>query len=141
MGPRSFERGNRLSSPSSRHLELPLQWGRAHSSAEIVRSKRQPWPPGKLQWGRAHSSAEISRLQVLDFQRAMGRFSSDSRCRPQKTACSSSHSEKPPQRQGFSRRERGLAFCRHRAARAAQRVSNPTYRLSSPLNTRANRRA
>ena len=35
MGPRSFERGNHDSVMAETLLLVPLQWGRAHSSAEI----------------------------------------------------------------------------------------------------------
>src|SRR6266403_2269482 len=35
MGPRSFERGNNLSLTGNITLAAALQWGRAHSSAEI----------------------------------------------------------------------------------------------------------
>ena len=85
MGPRSFERGNgrperyhaqwvagfngaalirarKLLHAIHRNLsQCGLQWGRAHSSAEIDGKPRLSGPVTPLlQWGRAHSSAEIA---------------------------------------------------------------------------------
>ena len=85
MGPRSFERGNPPPRPRSPSNIDALQWGRAHSSAEIgqrpirpkncgprfngaalIRARKYCYPALhprlpllQLQWGRAHSSAEI----------------------------------------------------------------------------------
>ncbi len=58
MGPRSFERGNWLAGIGDPR-QAPLQWGRAHSSAEMRWSTRLPARSQPLQWGRAHSSAEM----------------------------------------------------------------------------------
>ena len=63
MGPRSFERGNAgVRQASARRIRPQLQWGRAHSSAEISSAVRSSALRGDaaLQWGRAHSSAEMS---------------------------------------------------------------------------------
>ena len=60
MGPRSFERGNRPRSRPGASRTSSLQWGRAHSSAEIPRSSTAITCRSLLQWGRAHSSAEIA---------------------------------------------------------------------------------
>jgi len=60
MGPRSFERGNGGNGSSSQTKVVQLQWGRAHSSAEIDLWSARGFDARMLQWGRAHSSAEIT---------------------------------------------------------------------------------
>src|SRR6266403_6188073 len=59
MGPRSFERGNVDDPRYPVQRDEQLQWGRAHSSAEITGKYARTDANAALQWGRAHSSAEM----------------------------------------------------------------------------------
>ena len=59
MGPRSFNRGNRVKVSEGRQSVLGLQWGRGLSTAEICPLRVGPEAQAALQWGRGLSTAEM----------------------------------------------------------------------------------
>src|ERR1700731_128036 len=94
-----------LKEKTNREWTPMLQWGRAHSSAEIGKPSRPAPTTVSLQWGRAHSSAEIKFLTANGHE--FSRFNGAALIRARKC-------EQPGRPQPGWRRFNGAALIRAR---------------------------